>query len=536
MAVLEALTDEECALYAIITDESGIDLAEFCWKDDSSPNGVWRAWAYQWSWWRETNKLSVDCCARSVGKSVSLQLSGFAFPFVRPNQEMLITAPELVHLQPVTQAIESRILSVRLARELLDKKNRGTGFTHQPFGASFSNGSRILGRIPQRDGKGVKGTHPSVLQQDEASDYPAPGWTELYETLRFGRDDAYWRAHGVTRGVRDEFYKITQPDSGWRVHKITAMHRPDWSDEERRQKEKMYGSRNSPDYKRNIYGEHGDHTNPLFVLARLAACFDMNEISDYNVNGYVYEKITAEKLAEHQLPVEEFVKVPAQHYKYDRVWMGMDVGMTNHPSEILVFAEEPKEKRGNRVEREVSASVLRLVSRWHLERISAPDQRRIIRKLYSIYKPKAFSMDKTGVGLPIYQELLQEDPTIARIVKGYNFSSKIPVDFEDPENVEDSLIMRRVLEFSSDKLREYVDSGWIKMPRDIDLFREWQGQTYTVTKTTQDPYGRRTYSQGSFHTLDAGRMAICGHALYNLEALLAEQEPATEDVLDIFYT
>jgi hypothetical protein len=441
----------------------------------------------------------------------------------------------MVHLQPVTQAIEARILSVRLARELLDKRNRGTGFTHQPFGAAFSNGARILGRIPQRDGKGVKGTHPSVLQMDEAQDYPAPGWVEIFETLRFGRDDAYWRAHGVTTGQRNDFYKISQGDSGWKVFKITAMHRPDWSAEERSQKEKMYGSRNSPDYKRNIYGEHGDHTNPLFVLARLAQCFDMNELSDYNNNEYVNEKITAERMAEHGLPVEEFIKVPASHYKYDRTWIGMDVGFTNHPSEILVFSEEPKEKRGTRVEREVSAHVLRLVSRWHLERISAPDQRRVLRRLYGIYKPKAISLDKTGAGLPIYQELLTEDPNIARTVKGYNFSSKIPVDFEDPENVEDSLVMRRVLEYSSDKLREYVDSGWLKMPRDVPLFQEFQGQTYTVVKTTQDPYGRRTYSTGSFHALDAARMAVCGHALYNLEALLAEQDPGTDDVLDIFF-
>lgn len=536
--ISEKLDEGECYLWALLSDESGLDLAEFSWKDEANDDGCWRAWPFQWMWFRNSNKFQIDQCARSLGKSVSIQLRGFIFGFVHPGQEMLITAPELIHLQPVTQAIEQRIMSIRLSRDMLDKKNRGTGFTHQPFGTQFANGARILGRIPQRDGKGVKGMHPLWLELDEGQDYPNPGWTELFETLKFGSEKSAWRAHGVTRGVRDTFYELTQPESGWTVHRYTAFHRPDWTSYEREQKSLMYGGRNSHDYRRNILGEHGDQANPLFVLARLMACVDSTEGSDYNQNEYVSKRITYELLQQHQLPIEEFVQVPASHRRYPVTWIGMDVGMTNHPTEILVFSEEPKQSSTRLLNvrpGDIGATVMRLVSRWHLERISAPDQRRVLRELYSIYKPKAISLDKTGVGLPIYQDMMVEDPVISKVVKGYNFSSKVPVDFEDSSDVEGSLIMRNVLEYASDKLREFVDAGWVRMPWDLELIKEWQGQSYTVVKTTQNPYGKREYSKGTFHTLDAGRMAILGKVLDPIEKLLAQPEEEFEGAMDIFY-
>ena len=99
----------------------------------------------------------VHNCGRSIGKSVGIQLRAFAFPFNNPGAEMLITAPELIHLDPVTKNIEDRLLSTRLSREMLNTKGGHTGFAHRPFETKFTNGAKIVGRIPQKDGKGVKG-------------------------------------------------------------------------------------------------------------------------------------------------------------------------------------------------------------------------------------------------------------------------------------------------------------------------------------------------------------------------------------------
>jgi hypothetical protein len=272
VGVVEALTEDEKYLYILLQDHAGIDICEFALLDEEREDGCWRAWPFQWTWWRNQEPLQLDQCARSVGKSQSICARAIAFPFVHPGNEMVLTAPEKVHLDAITNKVETEITKTRLLREMLKGSGR-TAFKHQPFHVDFANGARIMGRIPQRDGRGIKGTHPLWLEQDEASDYPEPGWMELVETLKRGHEGAVWRAHGVTRGVRDSFYKFSQPGSGWKVHRISAMARPTWSDEERQEKIRQYGSKDAPDYRRNILGEHGDASSPMFVLHRLMACW-----------------------------------------------------------------------------------------------------------------------------------------------------------------------------------------------------------------------------------------------------------------------
>lgn len=272
-AVLECPTEEECYLYAILTDRSGLDLAEFCVEEPENDDGCFRAWPMQWSWFRDQSPLSIDQCGRGVGKSLSIRLRAFAFPFNFPGQEMLITAPELNHLELVTEKVEAMFFATRLGYELMERR-RG-GITHRPFHLKLANGAAIIGRIPQRDGRGVKGSHPLVLDLDEAQDYPKQGWKELTHTLKRGVDGTQWKAHGVSRGVQDEFYTRTQdiPNNPWKVHRISQVHRPNWSDEEREhQIAEAGGSREDPDYKRNVYGVHGGAVNMLFVLHRLMRC------------------------------------------------------------------------------------------------------------------------------------------------------------------------------------------------------------------------------------------------------------------------
>jgi len=538
MSVIADLTEEERYLYAILQDQSGIDIAEFSWTDETSKDFVFRCWDFQYPWYRNRSKFQIDQCARAIGKSVGIQMRAWAFAFTNPGEEMLITAPEMIHLDPVTKNIEDRILSTRLSKEFLKKSGTSNGITHRPFGVNFRNGSRIVGRIPQKDGRGVKGQHPKKLEMDEAQDYPEPGWVELGETLKYGEEDATWRAHGVSRGVRDRYYKQTQPESGWFVHKVTAMHRPDWTSEERAAKAELYGSRDHPDYRRNILGLHGDASSALFVLTRLMQCVDQDQNSHYNMSEYYHERINDEKVRDTQMPIEALLDFPASHRAYERVWVGMDVGMTNHPSEILVMGEEyPQSKTGGH-RADLPDMRLKTLARVHLERISSPDQRRVLNKIWDFYRPRAISMDRTGLGLPIFQEIVESKiPGFSAAMRGYNFSEKIIIGYEDTdEDVYDPddlvEIKANVLEYSSDMLRLYVDQRQILLPWDIDMIREFQGQTYVVSKSNTDAYGKKQFNKGKFHALDAARMAILGHLQEKIDAqrLIAQDEP----VFDMF--
>lgn len=930
MTVYENLTEEECYLIAILTDESGLDQAEFSYTDETADEGLFRAWPFQWPWWRCEDTYQITAASRSCGKSLSIKFRALAFPFIAPGEEMLITAPEGLHLDAVTDNVETMFLNNTLASEMI-AQGRG-GIKHRPFMVNFANGGRILGRIPHRDGSGVKGslaagslvftrergyvpvedvevgehawshlnrwtrvldnytleqegfmvksggafpmtvsldhrflakndvsaqpgktkrvlgaetwewpdnftmskygginvyaaapnrfeesdpilpdfptskvsmavddnfwwlvgrcaadgklfsnpdfalwhkslpswvmgmkeswranllegylsgsgmsaskglvasmgllaqtlgygvsysenrlslstseesfvvmqdnhnfyrvesvepvekqtfygiitedhsylaeglihhnTHPLWLEHDESclpgetliltdrghvpiqdiqvgdsvwthknrwrpvvnvwdkgdrevlelrgasgkeivatpnhrfwakrdgsgeaewvrademilcrwakslpdgdqgftervisvkasgservfdieveddhsfvaegvvvhnSDYPEPGWAELYETLKQEDGDrARWRAHGVTRGIGGTFDDKCKSDSGWTVHRLPAMYRPTWDDEERAEKVKLYGHEENVDYRRNILGLPGDKNSPIFVLPRLMACVDTDEMSDYNLEEYQKIVIDPDNLSDAG-DVRYFLEFPSSFTKdFDKFWIGMDVGWTQAPSAITIFGERSGSGKSGE---------FRLLARVMLRQIATEDQVATILHLIRTFRPTAFALDSTGAGFPLLQnvqEKVRKDPELKSLldcVKGYNFSEKVVADFDesiefdedDPNGWKDTIIKRNVLEWSTDVLRTLVDTKKLVLPFDRELISEFQGQTWTYSKaSTLDAYGRRKiYSAGQYHALDACRMAALAFQQYTIEEIIRLRE------------
>jgi hypothetical protein len=498
----------------------------------------------------------------SSGKSLSVRFRALAFPFIHAGQEMVVTAPEGNHLDALTDNIENVFVNNRLASEML--VGGRNGIKHRPFHCNFRNGARIMGRIPQRDGKGVKGIHPIWLELDEGQDYPEAGWLEIIETVKRGDDRAQWRAHGVTRGVRDKFYEYTQPDSGWEVHHYPAMYRPTWNEEERREKVQLYGNRDSPDYRRNVLGLHGDAQSPLFVLHRLMEAVDADQSSDYNLSEYWEQTIDEATVRDNDGNALALLNPPLSHSNYKRIWIGADIGYTQAPTAIVIFAEqkptaaEMAERNqlaviaGVRGSKKVAKTELKLIGRIMLKRVAHENQVQVIMWLIDHYRPQAFAMDRTGLGLPLFQDIQNHVRQNDRLkfvldrIKGYNFSEKLVVDFDDvieidendPKGYEKAEIKRNVLEYSSDVLRGLVDDGQIRLPWDKELIGEFRGQTWTYDKSTIDMYGRRKmFSAGSFHTLDGCRMAVLAWKQAGIEQFFKAQEdtfyPSDAIILDL---
>jgi hypothetical protein len=537
VSALLDLDEEEAYLYAILMDPSGLDQAEFLWENPEADDNIYRAWDFQWAWYSCDDTHQVDQGARALGKTVGIKMRAFRFPFLFEGQDLLITAPELNHLRPLTSAIEEVLENCWLTRQMRPQ-GKSNGVTRQPhWECRFLNGAKIVSRLPNKDGKGVKGQHVIEIELDEAQDYPLAGWIEIVECLNRGLPGAGWRCHGVPRGVRDRFYEITmgEDDAQWTVHRPLAMNRPTWSPEERNEKIRTYGgSRQAPDYKRNIYGEHGDATNPLFVLARLMANVDQDMGSEYNSDVYKNCSIAYEDLRDR--PAVMLLDLPGIHKSswalapkgYSAYYAGMDVGATNHPSEILLFGQRAG------VQREQMDMLLRV----HLRRIALMDQEAIVNSIFEFYgtKLQTFGIDRTGLGFDIWERLVKTwgDDRI----KGYNFSGKYAVAMEDRElergeKLEDLVIERDIVSFSSDALREVVDAKGFLLPNDRELLLEWQGQNYTIVKSNASPYGKREYSAGKFHTLDAAKMMIAGKRLALLEEML-NAKPKRRPVLDAF--
>lgn len=464
--------------------------------------------------------------------SEGIAMRACSHPFVFPGQERLITAPELNHLRPVVDNIEKRIKSIWFLREMAPK-DRYMGISRQPqWQIRFLNGAEVRSRLPQITGVGVKGQHPVVIELDEGQDFPEPGYDEILECLK-EVPGAQFRIHGVPKGLRDRFWKWStgqDPDLPWTVHRKRAMERPTWNDFERRRKIALYDSRMNPNFKRNIYGEHGDASSPLFVLARLMMCVDQDSSSDYNSSVYVRLSITDEDIRNVrgdllELTPEERAKdtswidslvddrLPRNHLSgFTAYWGGADIGVTNHPSEVLIFGME-KGKKG----------IVRLLCRLHLERVAEADQAMLIKWLKGHYdsavdgKLVGFGQDRAGVGFGVWQgisDCVIEDGLLVEHrkdswVHGWDFSEKIVVALDDAEDksTEENLVYRFMIDYSSEELRRLVDTRSLMLPNDGDLINQFQGQTYSGVKGKDvDPNRpKRAYSKGTFHALDAAK-------------------------------
>ncbi len=288
----------------------------------------------------------------------------------------------------------------------------------------------------------------------------------------------------------------------------------------------------------------------MFVLSRLMDCVDLDEGSTYNMDIYTKIMMSYESFPngasddERLMLIESWLDFPGTHlhgysqkigskevgspHGYSAYWAGMDVGVTNHPSEILVYGQRS------------GTDFLELLLRIQMHRINTDDQQHVVARVMDFYGSKIrFGIDKTGVGFPIWDQLTRT--TYGARVFGFGFSEKRVVAIEDrdlvgAETIEDLAIYRNFVEASTDWLRnDYVDMKKMRLPYDKEVLQEFSGQTYTVIRNTGDPYGgqRRLFAGGSFHTLDAAKIAVAVKHIPPLEALL-KAEPAQPSVLDMF--
>lgn len=478
-------------------------------------------------------------------------------------------------------------------------------------------------------------THPVVLHLDEAQDLSERTWAETPEIVRTEVPGHQTRAHGVSRGVQDDsFFRKTQARSGWTVHRLTKMHRHDLApytfvneqgeidpfttndaeeaeeyarrhgyelrDNWRAVQAREYGGRESPDFKRNVYGLHGEAMNRIFVLTRLMRCVDTMEASEYNLDEYHRYLIKADAIAaraqsrtgqrhdeavydeDQASAIVEMVDLPKDHTsRYETFWCGMDVGVIGDPSELLVFAEyvptAAELRRDDKRELAVpdkGMSRFKLVTRIQMQNVAPDLQAHLIMHVINHYRPKAFSLDRTGNGIGILRALQRLAGT-ARVyvmeeaesddamsvdetkkakaknaiahIKGYNFGEKIVIEINEaiveakklqhPKDIlEQAGVRQHVKDAATDVLRELVDTRRLLLPYDGEVINQMNGQTWMSAQEPVDQYGRvrSIYSRGEFHILDAARMFALGMDKQPIEALIAAIDAPAKPVLDRF--
>jgi hypothetical protein len=542
---------DDLLLMAILKDS--LFAAELLWEDPANHayGGLYRVIDYQYPLWRNEDPYAGFACARAVGKTESIKGDSFSHTFKRLRDNMLVTAPELIHLHPLTDAIEERIRDTRLTREFLDIRGGKTGFTHKPFGVDFLDGTKIVGRIPRLTGTGVKGQHQPDLRVEEAQDYPERGWTEVHETVnkdhvdREGKPDFTYWFYGVHSGARESgFYKRINKGA-FKLITITKLMTKTWNKAEKDAAIAAYGGTNSPDYRRNILGEAGAPASPFFVMSRLMAAIDQNRESDYNQNSYVKQRIHAEDIEELDMTMQDILDLPAD---FGSIHAGMDVGLTIAPTVIVLFSKEKIEGRER-------LKLLRLYELWRLR----PKQIRAA--LYALafhFGPKmlSFGMDVTGLGFPMFQEMEDDEAAPSRLLevsRGYFFNASVPVGVHKDFIIEDTKGQMRdqygsavkeemdpltgekrfvttmpMIEASTRYTRDWIDTGRMLLPFDPEVVGDMQGETHQRVKAVGERRGKKP---NAFHILDAIRAAAMAERAEEIEESMAHGEQ--EDVLDM---
>jgi hypothetical protein len=531
--------EDDWALIAQLQDP--IYMAELLWQDpkNNEYSGTYHVRDYQYPMFRPTTNYEGYPCARDVGKSESIKAKAGTHPFKRMGEDMLITAPELIHLEGVTQQVEQRLSDTRLTSDFLKKENGKTGFTHKPFQVDFADGTRIVGRIPKLNGTGVKGQHVPDLLVDEGQDYPENGWIEVFPTVikdhkdADGNYDFTFHFYGVHSGAGGGQFAQLSTSGAYKVTAITALMKPGWNKQEKEAAKAMYGGSNTPDYRRNILGERGAKLSQFFSTARLMACMDQDKESHYNTAIFKEQEFEAEQLDTligADGDVGDLLDLPEDLGQ--QVFCGMDVGLVTDPTVITVWAIMRHERKAR----------LALVRMIHLWRFTEKQIRQVTYRIGRQYglTLRSFGQDITGLGLPLYQSMEADEQCpkhLREVSRGYVFNAKVPVSV-DPNYVSEQgqqmvdqyghivqvvrdkwtgqerlVAFMSMIEASTRYLRSFVDETFLLLPFHDKLIRDFQGETEQRVRAMA---GVRK-KPNAFHMLDSARVMAMAYKAGEME-------------------
>lgn len=550
--------DDDWALIAMLQDPVYMSELLFEDKKNKEYGGCYHVIDYQYPLFRNYSNYEGKPCARSVGKTESMKADGVCHAFRRQGEDMLITAPQLIHLDPLTSAIESRIRDTRLTAEFLDLRLGKTGFTHNPFLCNFIDGTKIHGRIPHLSGTGVKGMHEPDLRIEEAQDYPEKGWIEVTPTVmqdhtgNEGTPDFSFIFYGVHSGARDTTFARLSSSGEFIITQITALMRPGWGPAEKAKFAAIYGGTQSPDYKRNVLGEAGGSSSAFFVTSRLMACMDQDKESDYNTIHFKRQELMAEEVDRElgnmdNVPPEERTqrmmdylraRIDLPELKAQQIHMGIDIGLVNDPTVITIWSVEPDTKRKTR---------LKLVRMIHLWRFREK-QIRLVQFIIGFKyggRLRSNGIDVTGMGLPMFQSMEDDEnapQTLLENSHGYVFNAKLPIGVDesmtsldsagkrwdafgnmvevriDPFTRQETFIVKMtMIEASTRYLARWVDDTFLMLPFDPEIIADMQGETEQRVKAMANTQTKKKYN--AFHILDSMR----AFAMARMEEEIMEQ-------------
>jgi hypothetical protein len=477
MALVEKTTQEDLMLFEILRNP--ILFSEFVQNIDKYEyEEQFELTDYQKEFLADFHNFESICCARSVGKTVSLTnlILWYLIFDVFPNDFILYTVPSKVHLEPVFTSLIRMFRANSFLKNFMDRRG---GINSSEYSIKPLNNTTLMCRIAGQSGTGanVIGLHTPVVILDEGGYYPWGTWRELQPTLNSWTPGFKLIVSGVPTGLRENnvLYHCDQENSSYTKHRISALLNPRFNEDEAAKALEDYGGSDTDDYIHLVLGQHG---KPVFAL------FDRGqfEIKNYPVyklqlNGLEYK----ENISEYITRIAAFPSLD----KSAKVIFGIDLGYTEPTAIVILYFD--------------THGRLLIHGRVQLNKVAYPIQERIIDRLDDKFHPTLIGIDKGSGGSGIH--------VIQSLTEGYDYLHKnykntvIPVDFSSSivlgmdSNGEE--IKSKTKPFSVSVLQDYTNNHKIIFSStDMEMISELERMTYSKTPTGEIIYKTLTPKGG----------------------------------------
>lgn len=484
-----------------------------------------------------------------VGKTREIVAWSLWKNFTSPSGSGLIGAPQQTHLDEIIDAkLEQLNYNPILAGDLVRHRK-------QPHHMMiFANRFKEYYRPAGHDGEAYRGVHVRDfgIVDEAAKKKNRKQWSEFWRALKPG---AVARIYSVPDGDREtEYYKLTmraagkaldqektdeEPDNSpgknfnWTLFRWakTQMPYPYWSPDRKRFYVEQFGGEDSPEYRHNILGEHGDPENTVFPWAQLKKC--LHDIPEYRglkilvdtthqeviVTGYrcAFAIGSDGPTPDQTIILEESYNLsiffdldddgnsPFRQLIHDfmvpvpgRVVGGGDFGFSPDPTELTLWNIIGKRDR--------------LVGRVQLKQVTYDQQCQSLDALDSLYSPDHSMLWGTDFGnagsavahdlqgLKIYAHKSFDDR-----LRGFMFQSNNDNIDEDGKPITDAKTGKpsklTLKELSTDLMVKKMQRGLLEIPPDRDLINAYTNHTCRMGER------QRIYNKKNDHLIDSHRVS-----------------------------
>lgn len=550
------LTTEQ-AVFVYVCEDPVLWAQAFLTEPDTGE--PYRFWKYQIPSMRAWDQDVIHKDGAEVGKTREIGIlimwaccTGMGGAVPRP--WILVGAPQQTHLDEIIMEIEDHA-GVAEGREgskpflahfwTKPKRTPHTMLrflTPNPANPSRPNIARVYFRPAGHDGEAFRGVHVNALAfMDEAAKLKHPKcWDEFFRARKPGCST---RIYSVPDGdnttryyqmCRQAVENLPRKQKGWRLFHWpkTIMPAPFWSVERERDFLRVYGSKDSPGYQRNVLGEDGQIENPVwswdlikpnvrnvpeYVCLKLVAD---NRAGDLRVTAYqvelqggdnragrevylhdkdrplatVHARDTDERRAAVRDLLREFFTPPGAGV----YWIGGDLGFSKDPTELFVFQEIGRE--------------LRLVMRLHARGVTYDAQCELIYCLDELLGfAGVWGVDFGSAGTAVVhmlQNLEQySDGHYDHRLTGFQFAGAVEatdedgnvLEAEDKRTGEIKPVILPAKEWATELITKRLQVTGFALPPDPDVLQ------HMTNHTAREGARHRIFSKENDHTLDAMR-------------------------------